>query len=307
MCGLFGFSRYSEVAQQLLGVLAVYMNNRGEQSFGWTDGEQINKRVGSILDHWQHPDILPTAPLLVHTRAASVGAVSQANAHPFEWLGQDDHRVIGAHNGHVSNWHVLKQKYSATRHAAEVDSQQIFATLAERTPLEEVEAWGTAIWFERRQGAMVGPFLSTFARGDLAIAKLVTGEIVFASTRLAIERAVRLCPDTAIEHFYDVVPKMLYEIRGDVLYQDEKLPWGERPLTYTSSQRPPIIGFNGSGESTGIKVCRMPTCNNKLDKPSEQLICTKCYDEIMTIYCALEEVSPGEAQWSPENSQSWRS
>ncbi len=52
-----------------------------------------------------------------HTRAPTTGDVTDENAHPFH-----KGRIIGAHNGHVSNYKMLDE-------AAKVDSEAIFTTL----------------------------------------------------------------------------------------------------------------------------------------------------------------------------------
>src|SRR5580698_6744639 len=109
MCGIFGFSRTDEVTRRMTGILADRMESRGHDSWGVTDGDFIYKETGRITEGWQELDLEgPT----YHTRAASCGAVSERNAHPFDFTGSNGLRVVGVHNGHISNWQSLKTKHN---------------------------------------------------------------------------------------------------------------------------------------------------------------------------------------------------
>lgn len=60
---------------------------------------------------------------MVHTRAATQGAVSMVNAHPFSVRG-----ITSVHNGHVNNYHEVKTAYALQ---SECDSEVVAAALAE--------------------------------------------------------------------------------------------------------------------------------------------------------------------------------
>lgn len=60
---------------------------------------------------------------MLHTRAATQGAVALVNAHPFVVGG-----ITAVHNGHVSNYHAIKAQYQLT---SDCDSEVVAAALAE--------------------------------------------------------------------------------------------------------------------------------------------------------------------------------
>lgn len=286
MCGILGMSRWTPVTQRMFPALAIAMNMRGESAWGVTDGDVICKDTGSILDGWSDigfegtSEATPGSGILYHTRMPSVGANTVRNAHPFEWLA-GDRRVIGAHNGHISNHWALKNKYTATRNATEVDSEMVIAALAEGTPIQELDGWGTVVWYEMTEGQPQARemFLSTFSRGDLGIVKLVSGEIVFASTLSSIRCAVQLA-QAEIATIYEVKPKTRYALRGDDLYVGEAMPWGEAPLAYAS----PIVSGSYHASSGGRRsgganrFCKIKTCNQQTQNGA--MLCTDCHDDI---------------------------
>jgi hypothetical protein len=164
--------------------IALEMENRGKDSWGGTDGKEVIKRVGPILDSFEFPEHWKQA--IFHTRAATVGAISERNAHPFVCIA-DGRKVIGIHNGHVSNYDMLKTKYQ--RPWAEVDSEHIFQHLAERRAMDDLFGSGTIAWFENEQPTI---HLARWNYGALECANLPDGSFVFASTREAIVKACRL-------------------------------------------------------------------------------------------------------------------
>lgn len=283
MCGLYGYSNLTPITKQLTGILSLYMDARGNSAAGWTNGTDIIKGTGSIVDTFKMPE-WDTLPFLAHCRAPSVGANTNENSHPFHWRGTKE--IIGAHNGHVANWWQVRNKYSTTRSKAEVDSQMIIASLAEETSLGELDGWGTVVWFEKGQP---GLFLSTFDRGDLAIAKLTTGEVVFASTESSIRKAVRFCPDTGVKFFYDVAPKFLYQIIDGDLYKHEKLTWGDAPLKVTNTSFP-------TGGTGNLSIfCKVGKCTKRLTKNDSQLVCDACFEGFLLQYLG-EATAVGETQ-----------
>ena len=85
MCGIFGYSRRTAVTEAMAPYLAWEMEERGSQSWGMTNGTKIIKHASSIIDSWEWPTIEEwgDGPLIVHTRQASRGAITEENAHPF--------------------------------------------------------------------------------------------------------------------------------------------------------------------------------------------------------------------------------
>ena len=77
-----GGSKQEEITAQLLA--------KGNNNAIWADVNQISENNNINND---------TISIIGHTRAATTGAVTTRNAHPFSYGS-----IIGAHNGIIDNW-----------------------------------------------------------------------------------------------------------------------------------------------------------------------------------------------------------
>ena len=180
------------------------------------------------------------------------------------------------HNGHISNWLALKNKYD--RKALEVDSEHIFMHLAEGKDLGELDGWGAVVWWEMPVGQPQKRklFLSTFGNHDnLAIAKLPNGIIAWSSTRAALEKAAKMC-GVKNETWYKVENLHKYEIARDgdnwELFERGEQNWGknvERPLVVVPA-RGHFAGMRNS--RLGSVLCNVGRCEKKLENPN-YLVC----------------------------------
>ena len=139
MCRLFGCRTAAPgaVAHELLhGANALRIQSR-EHPDGWGLGWYVG-RVPQIVrslsaahgdEDFEHVGSFVTAStILAHLRKASVGAVSLANTHPFEWGPW-----LFAHNGTISDWRLISPGVEArfdsglrTKIKGETDSERCF-------------------------------------------------------------------------------------------------------------------------------------------------------------------------------------
>ena len=149
MCGLWGWRINPDAMDRLdvhvLATLLAYRaNERGDDSWGVDMREpdqamvQHQASIGSIRKTCRISTIL-ASQVMGHTRRATVGAITELNCHPFH-IG----KIIGAHNGHISNWAELNKTYNRQY---EVDSQHIFAHIAENLPLSTLIGSGVVTYY----------------------------------------------------------------------------------------------------------------------------------------------------------------
>ena len=109
MCGIVGYTGKQNIEQQIMDALEL-LEYRGYDSAGMAivDGEtgqvQVRKRAGRVYDlrdEWQKRPIKGSCGI-GHTRWATHGGVSDANAHPHQ-VG----RVTLVHNGIIENYQEL--------------------------------------------------------------------------------------------------------------------------------------------------------------------------------------------------------
>jgi hypothetical protein len=298
MCGILGFSRITDVTRRMAPFLAMEMESRGKDSWGATDGEQVIKHLGPITKSWWE-DVLTWSAwsrAIFHTRAASVGAVTIHNQHPFAFE-KDGTTIVGIHNGHVANYDVLNKKYERNY---ECDSAHVYAAIAGFSPTDEIRGWGNLAWYEKTTGAPEPILhLAKFNADNLFVASLTTGEIVFCSTKEIIERAA-LMAGSSIRTFFIVDSETNYSIHPSVedpmvdgFYKNGKLAFGMRhyqqdfttwekcgtqPLGIVarcSFHSPPIDQLNAEDRMNNI--CHISNCKNKVTTSRRKaLVCDPC-------------------------------
>jgi hypothetical protein len=225
VCGLAGwyFSHHLKMPAinraAMASILVTGMESRGRNSWGFYSPEQhiLEKDVGlpteGIAAHL--PTLARSRGVLIHTRASTVGASTVPNAHPWRFENPEGKFfLVGCHNGGVMNDIELKNKYRETRNGLQVDSQHIFAQIAEERPLSELEAYGAITYYLEEKPGRGRFHLGRFNGGQLSVYGIGPKPdqsigIVWASTPETIEAALRVA---------GVKASFRYEVREGELY-----------------------------------------------------------------------------------------
>lgn len=224
MCGLYGWilnDAPKQKIERLAMSLPILNTERGRDSWGvyLPDADKIVKAVGVITNNGIDV-IARRATVLGHTRQASQGAITKQNAHPFRFGN-----VIGAHNGVLWNHDELNEKHAR---AFEVDSMHIFAHLADRKDMSDIQGSGAIWWYQDERVHF------TRFGGHLSVAGIEQNGkglgVVFSSEQRHLDVALRLA---RFEYFeYELEDRKHYWVGKDgKLYVQGKVDIAKRVST----------------------------------------------------------------------------
>ncbi len=157
MCGIVGIVSQKEFPTRLLLERLKRLEYRGYDSFGFYDSREIKKFVGGIRVSAAEGR---TSLGLAHTRWATHGGVTEANAHPHASCGG---KVVIAHNGIIENSEDIQRDLLGRGHRfrSETDSEVIAHYFEERLRSKPMRA-------------VIPEFLRTF-RGTFAVLVMLQG------------------------------------------------------------------------------------------------------------------------------------
>jgi len=140
MCGIAGYITNKKTDYRhavAAAILAKHMDERGGHSWGAMDATQTIHGLGAISLGLTITARMPQH-FALHTRYATTGARVVENSHPFTLNGPSG-EVVGMHNGIISNHAELNRD---NKRAMVVDSQHIFANIADGRSLNNLEGYG---------------------------------------------------------------------------------------------------------------------------------------------------------------------
>ena len=154
MCGIFGYvGKQDEPAQKILEGLKT-LEYRGYDSWGIAvvhDGKiAVDRHVGKIGDASTN---LPSSSIGIgHTRWATHGGVTEANAHPHL---DSKGRIAVVHNGIIENYHLLRAELKDKGHTfkSETDTEVIAHLIAEELEKKDDLKEAVRITFKKLVGS----------------------------------------------------------------------------------------------------------------------------------------------------------
>lgn len=210
MCGLFGYAFSRQPGAAVVAMLAHQMDNRGGQAWGYLNAlngdttkglKRISKQVRrlGLLSH-----------CMAHTRLATQGDNTVANAHPFAYEGPGG-GISLAHNGQI--WNGDKR--------FEVDSMELAYRVAMAKQFDDLQGYGVVTWYNRAFPKRI--YLAQVSdSGSISVALTSMG-VLYASTKKAVEEACEMA-GLKIKQFYAVTTGVVHYLTQKGFYATELAP-----------------------------------------------------------------------------------
>lgn len=219
MCGITGFIGKSKANPDLLKILMLYNQERGEDSAGMFQNELLSRMMGKASDNLLlQYNVEPSEYFIGHTRKASFGSSKNIdNAHPFQFG-----RIVGAHNGTLTNTYALEKKYDINE---DIDSKVIFKRLSTGNldVLSDFNGAAAIIYYNIDEKCMY-----VFRNSERPLFRGKRDEGMYISS---IESSLKCIGCTNIKEFQE---DYLYKIEKGEIKETKKIK--RNPIVYASSQ-----------------------------------------------------------------------
>lgn len=218
MCGIFGWYEATNETESTRSawstVLMLKNDGRGGDGYGyWTPTSNPVRGLGKISSNIPAPILAKHKTLIGHTRFATCGGINIQSCHPFEY-----DTLVGCHNGMIYNADDLDYDYPDRGFL--VDSQHIFAHIADEISLQELEGYGAIVYTDANNPGIV--YLGRFQGGQLSIARLKRGGFVWSSALDHLTQALHM--SGADYSMYRLAEGRLYKLEGGQLRRAGYLP-----------------------------------------------------------------------------------
>ena len=228
MCGIAGFNLSAtesldprRLSQNLL--LEIVKRGRDATGCAFMNSEtgkfSVRKAPVSAPKFFKTLDLMPldTRNTILHTRYATKGSPSNnGNNHPII-----SGKVVGVHNGHLSNDDAIFAHMRSVERRAEVDSEAAFAMLG-RTKYHPTEVLGALegraalAWLDVRDRHAL--HLARCEHSPLAIGQTTNGSFIFASTLEHLEKACSYS-SLKLEWLDELDEGMYLKVRNGVIHE----------------------------------------------------------------------------------------
>lgn len=134
MCGIFGYIGQTPFDRKNLKILALYNEDRGEDSIGIYNHiyseDKFESKISKYNTKSRNTEFLKgsieeTQFFIGHTRNKSIGSFKLENVHPFHF----EENICGVHNGTIRNYEELAEKYDVKPGKNDSDSKVLYEIL----------------------------------------------------------------------------------------------------------------------------------------------------------------------------------
>jgi len=251
MCGLIGFSGPKDKTFNIDKIKMILWNNqdRGKDSFGYyvSSNNIIHKELGKVEDIMSKKEftIEPSNTFIGHVRAATIGAVSKENAHPFNYGN-----ITLAMNGTLTNAWELCRQIGVPVTDFDVDSQVVAYLLnraQSKEPLTKLIGSCALLYTDTNTGK-----LYCYRNSDRPLFRGKLDDCMYISS---VDTSLKIIGCSDVKEFKQDV---LYEIENGQVKDNFKVKRAVTPATVnTSKELTTKIKFSEmhKSEFEGLYLC----------------------------------------------------